>query len=616
MSSHPRSAPDVLIVGGGPAGLSAAVLLGLRGVDVLLVERHPTASTLPRAHLLNQRTMEIFTEMGVADAVYDLSPPEDRWHKVAWHTTLAGPAAPFGQVLGTLPAWGGGPDAERYARASPCRYANVPQLRLDPVLRARAEAVCGRENILFHHELTALSPSSEDSGEGAVATVRDRGSGRLHEVRARYVIAADGGRTCADLLGIEMDGPTGLLDMVTVHAGIDLSEWISDDEALLYYFINPDGRGSFAGVLCAMGPGRWGRESTEWAVHTAFRTDDPARHDRAVVIDRFRRMLGIPDLQIDVLAVSHWEFEGVVARRQRLGPVFLVGNAAHRHPPTGGLGLNTAVQDTHNLAWKLDAVLSGQATDALLDSYETERRPVGEFNVQHCLSNVGGHARIAAALGLRADQSEEEGWDSISEWLADTPEGDAKRAAVAEAIASNADDFSQLAVELGYHYESGALVPDDTPAPAGKNPLRDYVPTTRPGHCLPHVWLGRDGSRESVHQLIAPRGLTLLVDAEHAPQWAAAAQAAGDIGAAVHVRVIGSGADWTDPSGDWAAVRGVSSGGALLVRPDRHIAWRAPDWSDDRPAELRRSVCSVLALQSTRAQPLSRGSLDRATPSI
>ncbi|WP_181362164.1 FAD-dependent monooxygenase [Streptomyces sp. MA5143a] len=594
-----------MIVGGGPAGLSAAVLLGLRGVDVLLVERHPDASKLPRAHLLNQRTMEIFTDVGVADAVYALSPPEDRWHRVAWHTTLAGPAVPFGQRIGALPAWGGGPDTERYARASPSRYANVPQLRLDPLLRTRAEAVCGPENIRFHHELTALSLSDDGAGEGAVATVRDRDSDESYEVHARYVVAADGGRTCTDLLGIEMDGPTGLLDMVTVRATMDLSEWISDDETLLYYFINPDGRGSFAGALCAMGPDRWGRETTEWAAHVGYRTTDADRNDLPAVLCRIRRMLGVPDLDIEVHAVSHWELEGVVARRQRKGPVFLAGNAAHRHPPTGGLGLNTAVQDAHNLVWKLDAVLSGQATDALLDSYETERRPVGEFNVRHCLTNAGGHARIAAALGLRADQSEEEGWDAVTEWFADTAEGDAKRAAVTEAVASNADDFSQLAVELGYHYDAGALVPDGTPAPEGKHPLRDYVPTTRPGHHLPHAWLSHGGSRQSVHRLIAPRGLTLLVNAEHAHRWAEATQAAGDTGATVHVRVIGTGtgSEWTDPDGEWAAVREIDSSGALLVRPDRHIAWRAPDWSEDRPAELRRSVCSVLGLQPTQPVP-------------
>ncbi|MFJ9562831.1 FAD-dependent monooxygenase [Streptomyces fuscichromogenes] len=604
MSSHPRRSADVLIVGGGPAGLSAAVLLGLRGVDALLVERHPEASRLPRAHLLNQRTMEIFTEMGVADAVHRLSPPEDRWHKVAWHTTLAGNAVPFGQVVGELPAWGGGPDAERYAAASPARYANVPQLRLDPLLRTRAEEVCGAERIRFHHELTHLS--KDDSGEYAVATVQDRDGGDSYEVHARYVIAADGGRLCADLLGIEMDGPTGLLDMVTVHATMDLSKWISDDEVLLRYFLAPQGRGSFSGVLCAMGPDRWGGDSTEWAAHVGYRTDDPDRYDQAAVLDRIRHVLGLPGLEIEVHAVSHWEFEGVVARRQRQGRVFLAGNAAHRHPPTGGLGLNTAVQDVQNLVWKLDAVLSGRAADALLDTYETERRPVGEFNVRHCLSNAGGHGRIAAALGLRVEQSETEGWDAVTEWFADTPAGAAKRAAVAEAVESNADDYSQLGVELGYHYETGALVPDGSPAPQPRNPLRDYVPTTRPGHHLPHAWLLRAEPRgaepgeaetfASVHQLVASRGLTLLVDAGHAARWSAAALAADTTGSLVQVRAVGPGAEWTDPDGAWAAVRELGDDGALLVRPDRHVAWRAPDWTEARPEELRRAVSAVLAL--------------------
>ncbi|MEU6371586.1 FAD-dependent monooxygenase [Streptomyces sp. NPDC046909] len=590
MSSHPHREPDVLIVGGGPAGLCAAVLLSLRGVDVLLVERHREASKLPRAHLLNQRTMEVFTEMGVADAVYDICPPEDRWHQVAWHTTLAGDA-PAGQLIGSLPAWGGGPDAERYARASPCRYANVPQMRLDRLLRVRTEEVCGVENIRFHHELVHLAPDEDGGGQGATATVRDRDSGEQYEVRARYVVAADGGRTCADLLGIEMDGPTGLLDMVTAHATIDLSQWIEDDETLLYYFLNPDGRGSFSGVLCAMGPDTWGRDSAEWAVHASFRTDDPARHDHEAVLAGFRRMLGIPDLDIEVHTVSHWELEGVTARHQRLGPVFLVGNAAHRHPPTGGLGLNTAVQDVHNLAWKLDAVLSGEATDALLDSYETERRPVGAFNVGHSLTNVGGHGRIAAALGLRADQSEEEGWEAVRSWLAEGPDGERRRA-VAEAVASNVDNYSQLGVELGYHYESGALVPDGTPPPVTKDPLRDYAPSTRPGHHLPHVWLDRDGVRESVHATVAPRGLTLIVDPAHADGWAAAV---AGLEATVHLRVVGDGAEWTDPHGEWAEAREVGAGGALLVRPDLHVAWRAADWSADRPAELRDAVSAVLS---------------------
>jgi acyl-CoA synthetase (AMP-forming)/AMP-acid ligase II/2-polyprenyl-6-methoxyphenol hydroxylase-like FAD-dependent oxidoreductase len=628
----------VLIVGGGPAGLSAATLLGQRGIDVLLVERHPATSRLPRAHLLNQRTMEIFTEMGVAEAVYARCPPPGRWHRVAWHTTLAGDK-PMGRILGWLPAWGGGPDAGRYAAASPCEYANVPQLRLDPLLRARAEEVCGAGRIRFHHELTALRAADG----GASATILDRGMGRPYQVEARYVIVADGGRTGAGLLGIAMQGPTELLDMVTVHATMDLSRWITDDEVLLRYFINPDGQGSFAGALCAMGPDSWGGDSVEWAVHTGFRTGDPSRYDTDVVFTRIRRMLGLPDLKIEVHAISHWVFEGVVAERLRQGPVFLAGNAAHRHPPTGGLGLNTAVQDVHNLAWKLDAVLSGQAGDALLDSYDTERRPVGAFNVRHCLANAGGHARVAAALGLRAGQPEDDGWAAVAELDAGTAAAAAaaaKRAAVAEAIASNADDYSQLAVELGYHYESGALVPDGSTAPVPGHPLRDYLPTTRPGHHLPHAWVSRDGRgassggddppepprktrgassgaddppgktrRITVHDLVAATGLTLLASPRHAADWQAALAPLPEDSRPV-VRSIGPGGQFGDPDGAWAAVRGVGDGGAVLVRPDRHVAWRAAHWSPGMGAALRQAVHTVLG--RTAPSPRSGDAMSQA----
>ena len=184
-------------------------------------------------------------------------------------------------------------------------------------------------------------------------------------------------------------------------------------------------------------------------------------------------MLGIPDLPMEVHAISHREFEGVTTERFRAGDVFLVGNAAHRHPPTGGLGLNAAVQDVHNLAWKLALVLREQAGDALLDTYHTERHPVDQFNVEHSVKNAGGHRRVAAALGQSREMSIEQGWREIETWPEDSCEGQARRAAVAEAVASNADDYSQLNVELGYAYENGALIPDGTPRPTGRHPLRD-----------------------------------------------------------------------------------------------------------------------------------------------
>jgi 2,4-dichlorophenol 6-monooxygenase len=370
-----------------------------------------------------------------------------------------------------------------------------------------------------------------------------------------------------------------MLEIVSQHVTADLSQWVQDDQVLLTYFINPDGNGSFAGSICAMGPDTWGRDSKEWAVHLAFRPGDPAAYDREGLLARVRRLLGVEDLEVEVHSISHWEFEGVVAERFRSGPFLLVGNAAHRHPPTGGLGLNCAVQDVHNLVWKLDAVLSGYAHDALLDTYQTERKPIAEWYVEHSLANVGGHARVAAALGLRPGQSEAEGWREIAVWAGDGEDAERRRAEVAEAVASNLDDYSQLNVEAGYSYETGAVVPDGTPPPATHGSLREFTATTRPGHHLPHVWL-RD--EVSTIDAIARRGFTLFVAEAGAEPWR---DAAGRCAAPIHVVSVG---EWHDA---WE----TTDTGAVLVRPDSFVAWRSIELPDDPETALHQAVAAICA---------------------
>ncbi|MFI9388046.1 FAD-dependent monooxygenase [Kutzneria sp. NPDC052558] len=574
----------VLIVGGGPAGLTTALELARRGIDGIVIDRRGFTSHFPRAHLLNVRTMETFHDVGIADQIYAEGPPEHEWHRVAWYTSLAGPTPLHGRRIGALPAWGGGADRERYEQASPRRFGNLPQLRVDALLWERAhEAWPG--GVRPRTELVDLA--IDDAG--ATATVTDLDEGRTYRIRCRYLVAADGGRTCGDLLGVTVSGPRALVDIITVFVSADLSEH-ADPGALLTYLVRPEGEGGLVGGLLALGPGRWGAHSPQWTMGMFLDPDDPIGHDNDALVQRAKDLIGLPDLDAQVHSISHWQYEGVVADRFRVGPVFLAGDAAHRHPPTGGLGLNTAVGDAANLGWKLAAVLKGEAGEELLDSYEPERRQVAIRNVEHSLRNAGRHTPIGVAMGLRKGITVDEGWAEIGVWASDTEEGARRRAAVADAIAHNAEDFSQLNIEAGFGYEVGAVISDGTRPPAGHDTATEFTSTARPGHHVPHVWLHTPaGERVSTSDLVAAEGMTLFVGPD-ADQWSAAATSAAD-----PITVIAVGADdLRDPDGTWLAVCEIEPSGALLVRPDRHVAWRVPTLPADPTAALAAALNTVL----------------------
>jgi 2,4-dichlorophenol 6-monooxygenase len=589
----PREVP-VLVAGGGPVGLTAAMLLARQGIEVLLVDRRGPDARYPRAHLLNVRTMEIFHEIGVADDIYAQAPADDEWRKVVWYTSVAGPTPLHGLKLGEVPAWGGGPDAPRYAQASPRKFTNLPQIRLDRLLWEHAEAYCpGR--IRARKELTAL----RQHDNGVTATITDRDSGTQHEVSARYLIAADGGRVSSALLDVGMEGSRAISDHVSYYVSTDLGLWAEPD-ALLAHFIAPRGHGRIVGTIQALGPGGYGRKSPEWLVAVAPRPGDPPPADTEKQLASAREMLGLPASHpMKLHAVSHWQYEGVVAERFRVRSAFLAGDAAHRHPPTGGLGLNCGVQDAHNLAWKLAAVLHGRASDALLDSYETERRPIAAFYTAHSLENAGRHAPIGTALGLGPAVTEEEGWAQIGVFASDTVEGERRRAQVAAAVAANANDYSQLNVEAGFCYEAGALIPDCTPLPDGHASPIDFRPVTRPGHHLPHVWLRHVGATPvSTLDLVDPNAFTLFVGEGAALAWRDAATAAHEASGFPVTLVSVPEADT-----EWAAVREVTASGAVLVRPDRKVGWRVASAPQDPSAALSEAVAAILDGGTRHAVP-------------
>ena len=284
-------------------------------------------------------------------------------------------------------------------RDSPTRSANLPLLRLEPIFRDLATERNPRK-VLFSHQVLSFV----DNGDSVQATVQDS-DGKKGLYRCQYLIGADGGRFVGSEIGVEMDGVKGLTDMVSVHFGADLSAYW-DDSFFACHFISGSGSTVFeSGALVPMGP-TWGKHSEEWVFHFGFDLNDENRFAEQEILHRARELLKIPNLQMKVHKISHWILERVLANKYSEGRIFIAGDAAHRRPPTTGLGLNTAIEDAHNLAWKLALVLKCKAKPRILTTYETERRPVGERYCDWGLSTFTNSSIINTAIGLLPGQPE------------------------------------------------------------------------------------------------------------------------------------------------------------------------------------------------------------------
>lgn len=580
----------VLIVGGGGAGLTASMLLSGLGIDSLLVSALPTTSILPKAHVLNQRAMEILCDAGVGDTVYAQGTPPENMRRTAWYAGFAGPHPHYGRRIGATEAWGAGYTDTDWIAATPCASTNLPQIRLEPILKARAEQLApGR--VRFHHELVRLQ---QDSG-GVTATVTDKANGAQYDVRCRYLLACDGGRSVGSMVGVELQGNRGLMNEVSIHMTADLSQWAKDPDVLIRWIWIPET--AALAVLVPMGPNHWGPNSEEWVFHMNYPTDDPRAIDDAQVEADMRRALGIGNHPIQIHKISRWTLEGVVASRFQVDRVFMLGDAAHRHPPTGGLGLNSAIQDAHNLCWKVAAVLNGHASEELLTTYEPERRPVDARNVERSVENAFNHFRIAECMGIAPEAGSEANWAQMLRLWSDHPEDTAFRQRVRGAIASQSMEFREHNIEYGYTYESAAVVADGSPAPEPIDPIRIYQPSTRPGHPLPHAWVDDEhGQRHPIMALVRP-GRFLLIAGEHGEAWCAAARHIAErSGLPIDAVTIGHlDGDYLDSRCHWLRQREISSAGAILVRPDRFVAWRSMGAASDAVQQLRLAVQKILA---------------------
>jgi 2-polyprenyl-6-methoxyphenol hydroxylase-like FAD-dependent oxidoreductase len=515
MPTPPSDAP-VLIAGGSLVGLSTAMLLGHHGVRAIVVERHRGTAIHPRAAQVSQRTLEIFRTVGLEDAIRSRS--HDQFVQdgaIIAVESLAG--RELAHFIANL--------NEGIRDVSPTERVFISQSLLEPLLKARASELGA--DLRFATELVSF----EQTGDGVTARIRHRDSGRSDTVRTSFLVAADGARSAVrERLGIAMRGRGTFSKSVTIYFRGDVRPLLRGRNLSVIYVNHPRLRGFFRfeqpfdrGFLAvnALGDPK------------APQTDVASDLTEAKAAELVRLALGDPAVPIAVENIMPWDAEANVAARMLDGRVFLAGDAAHVMPPNGGFGGNTGVQDAHNLAWKLAAVIDGHAGAGLLDTYGAERQPVGELTTEQAYSRYV--TRTAPYLGT----------------------GNLQPVA------------GDLEVELGYAYRSRALCLEGGDDPGHGDPRASRA---RPGTRAPHVWLARDGGMTSTLDLFG-RHFVLLAGVDGNAWCEAALEVSSRAGIVIDAHRIG--ARLSDSDGTWARAYGVSPSGAVVVRPDGFVGWRA-----------------------------------------
>jgi 2-polyprenyl-6-methoxyphenol hydroxylase-like FAD-dependent oxidoreductase len=462
----PPASTSVLIVGGGPFGLTLAIELGRRGIAVVLVDQNPGTTLNAAANATQARTMEHFRRLGFADEIRALGLPPDFPTDVAYFTRFAQhELARF-----SLPS---SRDAKQLVTALSGSWsaAELPhrcnQKFIEPVLRRHAEALPGVA-VNYGWRMTKFRATPD----GIEAEVMPADGGAAQLMQSKYLVGADGPRsTVRQALGIAYAGETGVTRpfvggrMYAVHARIpEFYRAVPHRPAWMNVAFNPERR-------CFM-PAVDGKD--EFAFHTQLRSDQ--REDAVTTADAVRMVqqtIGLP-LAVEVIARAPWTAgHSLVAERFSKERTFIGGDAAHLFTPMGGLGYNTAVEDAVNLGWKLAAVLKGTAGPSLLDSYDAERRPLAVRNTAYAKG-------FADSLGnyVPAPEIEDE-----------TPAGEAARRRAGEYYAAHGRaEFNIPGVTFGGRYDgSPAIVPDGTQPPP--DTANSYVPSACPGGRPPHLWL-------------------------------------------------------------------------------------------------------------------------------
>ena len=509
----------VLIVGGGLSGLASALFLAKHNIKYVLIERHPSTAIHPKAGGITFRTMELFRELGLEQRIRSAGKAlENCRGRIAVHTIAEANQEELAQMRETQ--YGNDEKLlQKIEEISPSKQTACYQITLEKMMLQEARTLGGE--LSFYHELV----SYEQNEQGVIATIRNRETEKESVIHCDYVIAADGAKSkIREQLGISAEG-RGTIGgyYMNIYFEADLSGFIQGDAFGFSMVLHPEVLGALIPV----------DNERRWIYHVSY---DPLKGERPedFTIERCKQIIqtaiGSTNIESEIVSVLPWEATESTATKFQDNRVFLVGDSAHIMPPTGGFGSNTGIQDAHNLAWKLAAVIKGKAKPKLLETYHEERYPVAKLTTAY-----------ASSLLFRAANREE----------------------------GSLNNMDGLAVTVGYQYCSEAII-DDSVIP---HRMDSVELNGRPGTRAPHFWGMYKGKEASILDLFG-NNFVLLTGVDNSSWAEAVFDVSSKLGINIKLYRVGGSGDFIAQENVFRELYGIENGGAVLIRPDGFIGWR------------------------------------------
>ncbi|KAK7894054.1 hypothetical protein LTR67_006755 [Exophiala xenobiotica] len=594
----PETRPEVietplLIVGAGPAGASLACFLSHPPYSMtgMLISAAPSTSQTPRAHITNPAAFECLRDIDLEETCLSQAVQGDCMVHTRWCHDMTG------EEYGRIYSWGNDPKRMgEYESATPCHHVDLPQTIFEPIVVQRAAA----QGWDVRFKTSFVNFEKEESGK-ILSRIRDELTKTEFLVRSDYLFGCDGARSqVLRELKIPLIKKPGQGLALNVLVKVDLSDYVEARKGNLHWVFQPEREYSdfaWSGLIRMVKP--W----NEWMFilfpkpGAEFR--EPSMEDYA---QRCKEIVGRDDLPLEIIDVSKWYINEIVAEYYSDGNIFCLGDAVHRHPPFNGLGSNTCVQDAFNLAWKIKYVSQGLASPTILETFSQERQPVGVGVITRANQGIRDHVPVWKEMGLM-EETVEQRMEIFNSLKSATPEARERRRRVNAAIEGTSHEFHGIGVEMNHRYESAAVYVEDEVKAGRQQPewpedsILHHKVSTYPGHRLPHAWLNKTMPEKEHTSTIdlAGHGQFCLLTSIGGEKWIeAAAKVGAELGVEINAHSIGWGQEWVDVYRDWERRREVEEDGCVLVRPDRFVAWRSMDLADDCESKLRQVMKAVL----------------------